>query len=472
MRGRQAGGPRDLRTVLFTDIVGSTEHAARDGDRAWGELLARHHAVVRAALKATGGREMDTAGDGFFATFARPTDALACAGRIVAGVQSLGLAVRVGIHAGEVEIQEGKAAGITVHTAARLMAAAGADEVLLSGTVRELAAGAGWTFADRGQLELRGLAEPVRAYALDLAAAPPTVAMGRVGAGALLAERAGGRWPIGAAAVVVVAAVVLVAVSLAGAGGRPCRHAHADHDGGRLGHAGRTTATQPDGGDVGVLQPLCRGLVPARDGVHGRIRPAPRHIRSRRTSHQPRPSRWMIPVGGWMATTTRCSSSRGRPAPPTRWRIYWLTTLATDPCAQNPETTIGPEPDKVFLAWARSNKALSRDPEHVAAVREPGDDRDRRVGGRQVRLPVHGSDLGISDRLPAESGPRQRSCWLRPITGALRGLAFTSGTRTRVEVAAEDGKLLLTVLETPTAAEFDSFRPLAEKILSTLKFTP
>ena len=77
MRGRQPGGARDLRTVLFTDIVGSTEHATRVGDRAWGDLLARHHALVRAALRASGGREMDTAGDGFFATFARPTEALA-----------------------------------------------------------------------------------------------------------------------------------------------------------------------------------------------------------------------------------------------------------------------------------------------------------------------------------------------------------------------------------------------------------
>ncbi len=113
--------------MLFTDIVGSTERLADVGDRAWADLLARHHAVVRSALRTTGGREMDTAGDGFFATFARPADALACARQIVQGVAGLALAVRVGLHAGEVETGGGKASGITVHVAARLMAAAGAS---------------------------------------------------------------------------------------------------------------------------------------------------------------------------------------------------------------------------------------------------------------------------------------------------------------------------------------------------------
>ncbi len=112
-RGLRAAAPRDLRTVLFTDIVGSTEVAARLGDRAYGALLARHHALIRDALRTHAGREVDTAGDGLFATFGRPTAALACARAIVTGVHDLGLAVRVGVHAGEVETLDGKAGGIT-----------------------------------------------------------------------------------------------------------------------------------------------------------------------------------------------------------------------------------------------------------------------------------------------------------------------------------------------------------------------
>jgi YVTN family beta-propeller protein len=148
---------RFLTTVLFTDIVGSTELAAELGDRGWRELVQMHHALVRSALRRHGGREIDTAGDGFFAVFDAPASGIACAAEIVAGVGELGLQVRAGLHVGEVEQIGGKVGGITVPIGARIAAAAAPGEVLVSATVRDLAAGAGLHFEDRGVHELKGV---------------------------------------------------------------------------------------------------------------------------------------------------------------------------------------------------------------------------------------------------------------------------------------------------------------------------
>jgi class 3 adenylate cyclase len=146
-----------LATVMFTDIVASTESAASLGDRAWRDLLARHHAVVRRELARFRGEERDTAGDGFFATFDGPVRAIRCGQAIVAGLEPLGLRARIGIHIGECEMHESKLAGLAVVVGARISAEAGSGEVLVSGTVRDLVAGSGLEFSDRGRRALKGV---------------------------------------------------------------------------------------------------------------------------------------------------------------------------------------------------------------------------------------------------------------------------------------------------------------------------
>jgi adenylate cyclase len=143
--------------MLFTDIVGSTDMAASLGDRAWRQLLAAHHAAVRRELRRFGGREVDTAGDGFFATFGQPAQAVRAADGIVTAVAKLGVSVRAGLHTGEAEAAGQKVGGIAVHIASRVMSAAGPGEVVVSGTLRELVAGSGLDFSDRGLHELKGV---------------------------------------------------------------------------------------------------------------------------------------------------------------------------------------------------------------------------------------------------------------------------------------------------------------------------
>jgi len=153
-----------LATVLFTDIVGSTERAAELGDRAWRELLERHHALVRRELTRFRGEERDTAGDGFFATFDGPARAIRCAQALVDGIRDLGLEVRAGVHTGECELHDGKVAGLAVSIGARVAASAGASEVLVSQTVKDLVAGTGLLLDDRGERELKGVPGNWRVY--------------------------------------------------------------------------------------------------------------------------------------------------------------------------------------------------------------------------------------------------------------------------------------------------------------------
>jgi class 3 adenylate cyclase/pimeloyl-ACP methyl ester carboxylesterase len=156
-----------LTTLMFTDLVGSTERAARLGDRAWRDLLARYHALVRRDLARFHGTERDTAGDGFFATFDGPARAIRAGQALVAGLDELGLEARIGVHVGECELHEGKLSGIAVHIGARIAATAGPGEVVVSSTVRDLVAGSGLTFEDRGQREFKGVAGTWQLYAVS-----------------------------------------------------------------------------------------------------------------------------------------------------------------------------------------------------------------------------------------------------------------------------------------------------------------
>jgi class 3 adenylate cyclase len=158
---------RVLATVLFTDIVGSTAAAHELGDRRWRELLEDHNAEVRRQLARFDGREIDTAGDGFFAAFDGPARALRCARAIQRAVAPLGLEVRAGVHTGECELIGGKLAGVAVHLGARIAAQAAAGEVLASSTVGDLIAGSGIHLADRGTFALKGLDGERRLFALE-----------------------------------------------------------------------------------------------------------------------------------------------------------------------------------------------------------------------------------------------------------------------------------------------------------------
>ena len=161
---------RVLATVLFTDIVGSTEKLAELGDDAWRSLLERHHTTIRRQLSRFRGREADTAGDGFLAVFDGPARAIRCAAAIRAAVDDLGLRVRIGLHTGEIETMQGHPAGMAVHIGARIAALAEPDQILVSGTVRDLVVGSDIGFDDVGRRSLKGVPDEWQLYAVRIAA--------------------------------------------------------------------------------------------------------------------------------------------------------------------------------------------------------------------------------------------------------------------------------------------------------------
>jgi len=161
----QVGRGTVLSTVVFTDIVDSTKTQASLGDRAWKDLVERHNAVVRHALERWRGVENDTAGDGFYATFDGPARAIRCALEVADRVRDLGIEVRAGVHTGECEVVEGKCTGLTVSIGARVASTAGPSEVRVSQTVKDLVAGSGFAFDERGEHELKGVPGTWRIYA-------------------------------------------------------------------------------------------------------------------------------------------------------------------------------------------------------------------------------------------------------------------------------------------------------------------
>jgi DNA-binding NarL/FixJ family response regulator len=161
------GDDRILATVLFSDIVASTERAAAIGDRRWRDLLDRHDELVRAELGAHGGKEIKTTGDGFLALFDAPARAIRCAIAVREALRAVGVDVRIGIHSGEVELRGNDVGGIAVNIGARVAAAGSAGDVVVSSTVRDLVAGSGIAFADRGEHDLKGVPDRWRLFAVD-----------------------------------------------------------------------------------------------------------------------------------------------------------------------------------------------------------------------------------------------------------------------------------------------------------------
>ena len=164
IRQEQAVFDRVLATVMFTDIVSSTERAVAAGDRAWKDVAEQHHARVRALIGRYRGVEVDTAGDGFFATFDGPARAIQCARAVVEDVRSLGVEVRIGLHTGECETINGKVGGLGVAIGARIGGLAEPSQVLVSSTVKDLVAGSGLTFEDVGEHELKGVPDRWHLY--------------------------------------------------------------------------------------------------------------------------------------------------------------------------------------------------------------------------------------------------------------------------------------------------------------------
>ena len=162
-----SGSDRVLATVLFTDIVDSTRRAAGIGDRDWRLLLDQHDDAVHQELARFRGREVKTLGDGFLATFDAPARAVRCAAAIIDRARALGLAVRAGLHSGEIELRGDEIGGIAVNIAARIAELASGGEVLVSSTVRDLVAGSGLSFDDRGDRDLKGL-PPSRLFAAKI----------------------------------------------------------------------------------------------------------------------------------------------------------------------------------------------------------------------------------------------------------------------------------------------------------------
>jgi peptide/nickel transport system substrate-binding protein len=322
VRHQGDGSGRFLTTVLFVDIVGSTELASRIGDGAWQRLLGRYYAGVRDRLKRFGGRQIDTAGDGLFAAFDVPADAITCALAIRDLAAELGFATRAGLHMGEAQTIEGKVGGIAVHIGARVAGVAGAGEVLVSGTTKELVEGSGLRFEERGEVELKGVPGRWRLYL----AQPPLVvdadetnldAAGHGGRSAAASRPwVGGQSvpgsPLVRALVVAAVAVILVVV------------------GANLLGAKQTTAPNPSSAAIAPASPTAIASVPVGANSLGRLDPATGSVVSD-ASVGAQPSGIAVASDGSIWVTNTSAGTISRLDPSGSSVVQTIQQVGTDP---------------------------------------------------------------------------------------------------------------------------------------------
>jgi len=389
---------------------------------------------VREALARFGGHEVDTAGDGFFATFARPTDAVACAAAIVTGVPALDLHVRAAVHIGEVEEVDGKAGGVAVHVAARLLAQARADEILVSSTVHELVAGGTFAFVDRGSLALKGLAQPVHAWLLDTAPAPagrlvrargPVVRSGTVTA-RLFAL-------LGTALVVLLGAALLQGGFLAwsaGSSGSPTAPVNGTYT---FGFAG------PQHGVIGVDAGGNPELAPGRY-----------------TEADVQPSITLALTAGWsLSQPSGTAFALSRTSDPTSIVSFsWPTRVPLDACAHDSRPLSPTAVD--YVEWLTHTPALQAT---TPTTRYFG------------TLVASQADVGVvaEDACPGTYPP---ALLLNPNITGRAGESWLAGTRYRVIVGAVGVHLLRIVIQAPDDQAFQAFDPLVEAMLDTLAVGP
>lgn len=452
-------GPRDLRTVLFTDIVDSTARAVDLGDAEWSGLLQRHNALIREILQRFNGREEDTAGDGFFATFARPTDALECAAAVVDEVHTLGLHVRAGIHAGEVERVDGKPGGVAVHIAARLMAIARSDQILVSGTVRDLVSGGSFQFVDRGDVPLKGIARPVHAWVLtsDTAALGPTALRNpRVGVRRSLAA------PPVAGALAVVA--VMVAATLAVQGGLAGPSAPP----GRIGGPSTLAVGQsgPSGTSTGIPPSATPGAFVfgfggARNGVIGLDAGGDTKLAAGRyeESDYQTPHLTMTLGPGWSLVSQR-GTAVGLIRSDDRDEFLgfaWPSVVPTEPCGKTTRPLSASPAD--FKLWLTHTPAL--DPSPIVTRYFGPYAMFQTDVSVVIKLACAGADppaFVLSASIPGENGQ----------AAGTGGEAWPAGLRYRLTFGEVDGRLLRVLIQAPDDQAFLAFDPLVEAVLSTI----
>ncbi len=448
------------RGFLFADLRGYTAYVEAHGDTAGAALLDTYRRLVRDVVRRAGGAEIKTEGDSFYVVFPSASAAVRCGLALVAAAASATaeyperpIAVGVGVHAGEtVETAEGYV-GSAVNLAARLCAIAGPGEVLVSDTVRGLTrTSVEATFTSRGRKQLKGIAEPIAVYAATPASAgagvapPPRPPLGTrllgFGDPRRVAVAVGGT-----AAAVVLAALLVAGAFGGGFGPNPSPHTPRA-SASRLASGSEAPASPSSGASTVATIP--EDVI----GTNFTLTPA-----TYAAPQLPGSPRLTITDDGWSAEESFSGKLvLGRTTSPgNRVTLQWLTELTSDVCAVQPSVKIGPDPEAQFLAWARAAKSLQLSP---AVLRRFGD-----LSATELDISI------VEQNACLYADPRSVSVGPCKIgAGADSCLALVAGPRIRLEVSSRDGRLILVIIEAPSATDFDAFEPLAERILSTLTF--
>jgi class 3 adenylate cyclase len=450
MLNRRRSSGRVVATILFTDIVGSTEVAARLGDHAWRGLLDRYRASVRRLLQRFHGREIDAAGDGFFALFEAPVDALGCAMAVRALGGDLGIRVRSGVHAGEIELDHGKAIGIGVHIASRIQALAEPDSIVVSGTARDLAVGSGISLAPAGEHELRGVPGRWQLFVVDDPGAPGKDAPATFPPGGrTISVRTG---LVSAVGIVALTVVLVAALQLRAPAGS-----------GTLGSPG-ATPVGPASPPTGSPGSVAGGSSPSATLAPADSSPVP--------TDAPQPKRM---VDGLSLPGTYLIAVPGRPvvALADPWQSYSgdnyerisvadrpgnsitfaaATTVPGDACGTTERRLTG-DLGTAFLTWMRGNAALSVGP---SIVRGSGPDASTQV------------DVDLVSSKSCATDPR--TVRLVPLSVSPPGITLTSGTPSRLLVHSLGNRVLVIAVQSPTRDEFDRFLAQADAVLASIHF--